>query len=284
MRFRLLCGFLLVCQLCFAATEKTVYSFSRFPHGETPLKNVTFDSAGNVYGTACEGGTHNDGTVFKLTPGNNGSYTQTVLYNFSGSDGACPASGLVLDSAGNIYGTASTGGNKSTTCFQASGCGLVFKLTPNGNTWKQQILYKFSGSDASYPSSLIWYGGNLVGTAGPPPGWGDWNAIVFMLTPSGTAWNFTTLFSFPGGGSESGLVGPLVVDSSGNFYGVTTNLSGSVFELSYSGNTPVLSVLHSFGTSGDGYLQRQGWPWIRQATYMARPDQAALSGMEQSSS
>ena len=141
MKIRLLCGFLLACQLCFAATEKTIYSFSRFPHGELPTTNVTFDSAGNIYGTACEGGTHNDGTVFKLTPGTNGSYTQTVLYSFSGSDGACPKSGVVLDSAGNIYGTTSTGGNKSTTCFQSAGCGLVFKLTPNGTTWKQQILY-----------------------------------------------------------------------------------------------------------------------------------------------
>ena len=255
MRFRLLCGFLLVCQLCFAATEKTVYSFSRFPHGTTPLKNVTFDSAGNIYGTTCFGGTHNDGTVFKLTPGKNGSYTQTVLYSFSGSDGACPASGVVLDSAGNIYGTASTGGNKSTTCFQTAGCGVVFKLTPNGTTWKQQILYKFSGSDASYPSSLAWYpGGNLVGTAGPPSP--NWNGIVFMLTPSGTAWNFTTLFSFPATGFANGLVGPLVVDSSGNLYGVTTYggtfNEGIVFELSYSGNQLVESVLHSFTRGGDG--------------------------------
>jgi uncharacterized repeat protein (TIGR03803 family) len=255
MRFRLLCGFLLVCQLCFAATEKTIYSFSEFSHGESPFTNVTFDSAGNIYGTTCFGGTHNDGTVFKLTPGKNGSYTQTVLYSFSGSDGACPASGVVLDSAGNIYGTASTGGNKSTTCFQTAGCGVVFKLTPNGTTWKQQILYKFSGSDASYPSSLAWYpGGNLVGTAGPPSP--NWNGIVFMLTPSGTAWNFTTLFSFPATGFANGLVGPLVVDSSGNLYGVTTYggtfNEGIVFELSYSGNQLVESVLHSFTRGGDG--------------------------------
>jgi uncharacterized repeat protein (TIGR03803 family) len=261
MRFRLLCGFLLVCQLCFAATEKTVYSFSRFPHGTTPLKNVTFDSAGNIYGTACEGGTHNDGTVFKLTPGTNGSYTQTVLYSFSGSDGACPASGVVLDSAGNIYGTASTGGNKSSTCFQTAGCGLVFKLTPNGTTWKQQILYKFSGSDASFPSSLMWdQGGNLVGTAGPPSP--NWNGIVFMLTPSGTAWNFTTLFSFPATGFANGLVGPLVIDSSGNFYGATTyggtHGDGIVYELSYSGGTLVESVLYSFGAKGDGYSPLAG--------------------------
>ena len=261
MKIRLLCCFLLACQWCFAATEKTVYSFSEFPHGYLPATNVTLDSAGNIYGTACEGGTHNDGTVFKLTPGNNGAYTQTVLYSFSGSDGACPKSGVVLDSAGNIYGTTSTGGNKSSTCFQTAGCGLVFKLSPNGSTWKQQILYKFSGSDASYPSSLTWYqGGNLVGTAGPPSP--NWNSIVFMLTPSGTAWNFTTLFSFPATGFSNGVVGPLVVDSSGNFYGVNTYRGtfggGIVFELSYSGNTLVESVLYSFARSGDGMSPTAG--------------------------
>lgn len=253
MKIRLLCCFLLVCQWCFAATEKTVYSFTTFPHGALPITNVTLDSAGNIYGAACEGGAHNDGTVFKLTPGTNGRYTQTVLYSFSGSDGACPAGGVMLDSAGNIYGTASTGGNKSSTCFQTSGCGLVFELTPNGSTWKQQILYKFSGSDASYPSSLVWQGGNLVGTAGPPGSWSiDWSGIVFMLTPSGTAWNFTTLFTFP-----HSPVGSLVVDSSGNFYGVTayggTSREGTVFELSYSGNNLVETDLHTFGTKGDGY-------------------------------
>ena len=263
MRFRLLCGFLLVCQLCFAATEKTVYSFSTFPHGAFPLTNVTFDSAGNIYGTTCEGGTHNDGTVFKLTPGKNGSYTQTVLYSFSGSDGACPTGAVVLDSAGNIYGTASTGGNKSSTCFQSSGCGLVFKLTPNGSTWKQQILYKFSGSDASYPSSLTWdQSGSLVGTASPPSGYPYWNGIAFMLTPSGTAWNFAILVSFPDTASATNPTGPLVVDSSGNLYGATTYGGtynrGIVFELSYSGGNVVESVLYSFGAKGDGYYPIAG--------------------------
>jgi uncharacterized repeat protein (TIGR03803 family) len=263
MKIRLLCCFLLACQWCFAATEKTVYSFSAFPHGKEPLANVTFDSAGNIYGTTCSGGTHDDGTVFKLTAGKNGSYTQTVLHSFSGSDGACPAGGVVLDSAGDIYGTASTGGTKSSSCFQASGCGLVFKLTPSGSVWKQQILYKFSGSDyASDPSSLTWYGGNLVGTAGPPPGWPDWNEMVFMLTPSGTAWNFTTLYTFPATGSATGPVGPLVVDGSGNLYGATTyggtSGGGIVFELSFSGSTVVESVVHSFGARGDGSAPYSG--------------------------
>lgn len=90
------------------------------------------DAAGNLYGTTIGG----DGTVYKLDPQGD----ETVLYQFTGSDGSEPTGGLTMDSAGNLYGTTYLGGNSA--CDSGLGCGLVFKLDPSGN---ETVLYCFSG-------------------------------------------------------------------------------------------------------------------------------------------
>jgi uncharacterized repeat protein (TIGR03803 family) len=101
--------------------------------GSLPLGNLIMDSAGNFYGTANRGGIYGSscyddlgcGTVFKLDPSGN----LTVLYSFSGAtDGGNPYSGVIMDAAGNLYGTASYGGAISKRC--PSGCGVVFEITP----------------------------------------------------------------------------------------------------------------------------------------------------------
>jgi uncharacterized repeat protein (TIGR03803 family) len=90
-------------------TESILYAFQGGNDGANPTAPVTFDSAGNLYGTTVDGGPLTDGTIYKLTLAN-GSWTESVLHAFSYTDGAAPASGVILDAAGNLYGTASSGG------------------------------------------------------------------------------------------------------------------------------------------------------------------------------
>ncbi len=87
-----------------------------------PLADLAKDANGNLYGTNYAGGAHGFGCVFKLTP-SNGGYTYTDLYDFTGSsDGANPASNVVLDASGNLYGTAYQGGSRN--------LGVVWQLIP----------------------------------------------------------------------------------------------------------------------------------------------------------
>jgi uncharacterized repeat protein (TIGR03803 family) len=103
--------------------EKEVHLFGRGQDGRGPYANVIFSPAGNLYGTTSAGGVYGGGTVFKLKPGINGSWSEKVLHSFgNGKDGAFPLGGLILDGAGHLYGTSYDGG--------AHGCGTVFEITP----------------------------------------------------------------------------------------------------------------------------------------------------------
>lgn len=84
--------------------------------------NVIFDASGNLYGETISGGKDNDGVVFELSPMADGTWAETVLHSFSGSDGSGPSYGLIFDPSGNLYGTAAGGG--------AYGNGTVFEITP----------------------------------------------------------------------------------------------------------------------------------------------------------
>jgi uncharacterized repeat protein (TIGR03803 family) len=139
-------------------TETTLYTFPG-EHGESfPAGGLIFDSSGNLYGTTSNGGVGGGGTVFELIP-SNGSWTLTTLYSFSGS-GCGPEAALVLDGAGNLYGT--------TFCNGAHGFGNVFKLTPTPTPpWTFTSLHDFeNGSDGAFPMSnvVIDSDGNLFGT------------------------------------------------------------------------------------------------------------------------
>jgi uncharacterized repeat protein (TIGR03803 family) len=102
-------------------SESILYTFKGNMDGAFPTA-VAFDSAGYLYGTTNQGGPANMGTVFELTPSANGPWTETILHNFSGgSDGGNPTAGVTLDSAGNLYGTASAGG--------LNGAGVVFEIS-----------------------------------------------------------------------------------------------------------------------------------------------------------
>jgi uncharacterized repeat protein (TIGR03803 family) len=220
---------------------------------------LVLDQSGNIYGAASSGGTSDYGAVFKLAPDSLGSWTRTMLYSFKGgSDGLSPT-GLTIDVAGNLYGTASSGGKSS--CNGGSGCGVVFKLALNSlGKWTETILYTFSGSDGNQPfgGAVVDTDGNLYGTTFY--GGNASSGTVFKLTPSPTGpWTETVLYSF-GGYTNDGVFpyAGLAIDGAGNLYGTTTSgglgYAGTVFKLSPGSNGQwAESILHSFtGYPNDG--------------------------------
>jgi uncharacterized repeat protein (TIGR03803 family) len=184
-------------------TETVLHTFCttmNCPDGSFPTGALVFDSAGNLYGTTGFGGANGLGTVFELSPGGDGTWTETVLHSFQGGtmDGSIPIAPLVFDVAGNVYGTTTQGGSSSACGF---GCGTVFELTPGSNgTWTEKILYSFcadgSCSTLVQPSSLtLDAAGNLYGTTNQ--GGANAYGTVFQLSPhaDGT-WKYKVLHNF----------------------------------------------------------------------------------------
>jgi uncharacterized repeat protein (TIGR03803 family) len=129
--------------------------------------SLIFDAAGDLYGTSTGGG--GNGYVFELTPNGDGTWALSLLHSFfkNGTDGLHPYGSLILDAAGNLYGTTALGG--SGACA-GDGCGTVFELTPaGGGNWTETILHSFDndGTDGYYPYAGMIFdaaGKNLYGT------------------------------------------------------------------------------------------------------------------------
>jgi uncharacterized repeat protein (TIGR03803 family) len=233
-----------VFKLAPGGSETVLYSFTGGSDGAGPAAGLIADSSGNLYGTASGGGASNAGVVFKLGPGG----TETVLHSFTGgSDRASSVAGLIADGSGNLYGTTEAGGRSGSGCIVV-GCGVVFKLGPDGT---ETVLHAFTGSDGANPQAgLIADGsGNLYGTT--YAGGGSNAGVVFKLSPSGTE---TVLYTFTGGSDGGFPLAGLIADSSGNLYGTTAGGGaqppvcggggcGVVFKLSPSGTE---TVLYSF--------------------------------------
>ncbi len=228
-----------------AQTETVLYSFTGGSDGGSPAYRLTSDGAGNFYGTTFEGGEEYGlgyGTVFELSPNGGEGWKETVLYSFKGGvDGSNPSSYVIFDSAGNLYGTTGSGGEK--------GNGVVFELSPEGKEWKETVLYRFTGTDGANPANGLIFdpAGNLYGTTQNGPGG---NPIVFELSPSGGAWTEQVIYAIVNP-LLVGLPNGLTMDAAGNIFG-TTNFT--VFELSPNGSggwNPTL--LHTFtGGTKDG--------------------------------
>jgi hypothetical protein len=159
-----------------ASTYKILHAFRKSSGGQGPTGNLISDAAGNLYGTTVGGGSSSCyycGVVFKLMPNPDGTWTEHVLYRFTGgTDGDRPLAGVILDAAGNLYGTTLNGG---------VGDGVVFELTRSASGgWSERVLHAFLGYGAQPMGGLLrGASGNLYGTASA----GTSHGLVFEIKP-----------------------------------------------------------------------------------------------------
>jgi uncharacterized repeat protein (TIGR03803 family) len=226
-------------------TESVLHTFTGGSDGSGPL-GLTFDNAGNLYGTTSSGGnaagcnsSGGCGTVFEMTPGTNGQWTETMLYSFGNVNRwEVGPLGVVFDNAGNLYGATYGGGIG--LCY--SGCGTVFKLSPRSNgQWTETLLHAFTAQNDGYNpygDVVLSASGHVFGTTYLGGRDGDLNGTIFELIPaSGNQWS-EKVYEFP---LTDGAVpmAEVIADSSGNLYGTTIGggpyNAGTVFELTPSG-------------------------------------------------
>jgi uncharacterized repeat protein (TIGR03803 family) len=222
--------------------ESVLHGFDE-EDGWEPI-GIVLDPAGNIYGATQLGGTRDGGAIFKLDPAGH----EKLLFSFpNGNFGTYPASGVILDGSGYLYGTTSGGG--------AGGWGVVYSVSPTG---AYNVLYGFNGqADGGEPTGglIADSAGNLYGTS--RAGGISENGVVFRVDPSG---NETVLYSFKGAGDGAQPVGAgLAMDALGNLYGTATvggivgpclsGRCGVVFKLAPDGSE---TVLHNFTGGADG--------------------------------
>jgi uncharacterized repeat protein (TIGR03803 family) len=187
------------------ARGRVLYPLPAYPGCAQPLTTLVADADGNLYGTGSNGGDAHGGCVFELSPAG-AQWAETVVLEFNGADGSDPRGGLVFDGVGNLYGTAGRGGTYD--------AGVAFELSPSGDgAWTETVLYNFgSRDDAAGPECNLIFDsqGNLYGTAGGGP---NSEGTVFRLSPSGTGWTETILYSFSSGINGPGGTGQPVASS-----------------------------------------------------------------------
>jgi len=252
-----------------AGTYTKLYSFctqSSCSDGAEPHAGVVADTAGNLYGTTRAGGAHGAGAAFRLSPDGSGGWTYSVIYNFCARnrrgclDGADPSAPLIADAAGNLYGTAATGGK--------FGDGLAFKLVPQADLWQLVAMHSFCSeaacADGAFPAGGLSYLGQRDGALY------DGTSLLYGTTLNGSAfqkgvvyslkqgphyWQHRTLYRFcpemgtcpvDGNSPNSGVI----VHSPKLLYGATAEggaaLSGTAFSLTRVGGAWQHQVLHDF--------------------------------------
>jgi uncharacterized repeat protein (TIGR03803 family) len=206
-------------------TETVLYSFGAAPDGATPVGGVTFDKAGNLYGTTSLGGAYGYGTIFELTPG--AQWTESTLHTFqNGTDGGTPYAGLISDAAGNLYGAATQGGS--------GGGGTTFELSPSNGSWTFNVIASEPGWGISgtFRNVVMDDSGNIYGTTHCD---GNNSAgTIYELTPSNGSWAYTLLYTFTGGNDGLYSISNLVLKN-GQLYGTTidggANGAGVIYAL-----------------------------------------------------
>jgi uncharacterized repeat protein (TIGR03803 family) len=254
-----------------ASTESVLYSFGS--DSAAPDFGMIADGAGALYGTTIFGG--GGGTVFKLTPNHLG-YSYSVVYSFPGGSGGSVPEGVVLESDGALYGVTFAGG---TSGNGGLGWGTVFKLTPQGSGYSPTILYRFAGyPDAGQPNGpiVIDKTGSLYGSS--QFGGATNNGAVFKITPSGSGYSESVIYSFPGGSGGQMPEAGVAMDQHGDIYG-TTGYGGSsqgicgslggcgvVFKVSLTKSGSSEKIIHAFlGNPNDGDLP-YGVPTVDERT------------------
>ena len=226
-----------------------LYAFQGGSDGAYP-GGLVMDANGAIYGATSVGGAGTCyggcGTVFKLTPSGS-AYKKRVIYSFqNGSDGG-PASGLIMDPTGALYGTTGPG---SSGCTPS--CGTVYKLAPTKSGYVFQVLYRFKGGSDGYGP----YGGVIADSSGALygttfAGGADAGGTAYKLTPRKSSYKKTTLYNFPTSG-DAEPVANLLLGKHGTLYG--TALFSSVFELTPSSSGYTARILHQLRGSPDGSL------------------------------
>jgi uncharacterized repeat protein (TIGR03803 family) len=229
-------GFGTVFQVESKGVETPLYTFSGGSDGAYPVASLIADASGNLYGTTEEGGAFGYGVVFKLTLGG----TETVLYTFTGgADGAFPAASLIMDDAGNLFGTAQEGG--------ANGDGVVFEVPSGGG---ETVLHSFDGSDGAFPVANLVMDKSGVLYSTTAEGGANSLGTVFKLAPGDRE---SVLHSFAGGSDGAFPVAGLIMDKGGNLYGTTesggASNDGTVFKVSRKGKE---TLLYAFAGESDG--------------------------------
>jgi len=249
-------------------TQTTLVSFNK-SNGANPAGGLTFDSAGNLFGSTSGGGDYNLGTVFELSGPSH--ETLSTLKSFSGYDGASPNDGLLIDSNGNVYGTTEDRGPGN------PGNGTVFELSgPGHQTLTTLVAFNQSNGAAPLAGLTADAAGNLYGTTSAfiPPS-GASGGIVFELSGANHQ-TFRVAANFTNAVGPRSPAAALTIDSHGNLYGTSqfggNFVDGTVFELAannpqtvtvlknfdgFNGNDPVGSLLidtagNLFGTTSTG--------------------------------
>jgi uncharacterized repeat protein (TIGR03803 family) len=195
--------------------ESVLYSFTGGQDGGSPYGGLTFDPAGNLFGTTPGGGAYQGGTVYELTPSGFG-WTEHTLHSLQpATEGSYSTAGLIFDGAGNLYGTAQGSGPNNG--------GTVFEMMPSGGSWNFTLLYALTGlNGGGGPASALTMdqSGNLYDTR---EGWIDGNdgGSVFELSRSAGGWSYTLLhqFEFNEGAAP---IGGVSIGANGTLYGTAS--------------------------------------------------------------
>jgi uncharacterized repeat protein (TIGR01451 family) len=214
----------------------TLASFSG-TNGQNPEAALTIDAGGNLFGTTEGGGANGDGTVFELQ---SGSSSVTDVANFNGTNGDSPSTPVILDSSGNIFGTATEGG--------ASGIGTVFEIKSGTSSITALASFTSTTGEDPYGGLTRDAGGNLFGTTSQG---GSSNGGTVFEIKSGTS-TISKVAGFTSSTGEYPYAG-LTLDASGNLFGTTYSGGsgyGTVFEIK-SGTSTITKVASFTSTTGE---------------------------------
>jgi len=257
-----------------AQTFKRIHFFCHTdgcPDGQSPTSALVRDQSGNLFGTTGTGGLHGGGTVFEMSPGKN-AWKYKVLYSFCSeancADGRGPYGGVILDSAGNMYGTTTGGGG-------ALDAGVLFELVNTGGTLTMRVLHDFcsegggSCTDGFEPNSALTYAGASAGLPydGTSPLYGTTQqqggnvagtAFAYEQREHGRKHVLRTLHRFCArtNCADGSTPGGLALDAGGNLFGTTHTRggggAGTLFEIGADGRFSLLYTFCSAANCTDG--------------------------------